>query len=663
MTSRPVEYKVGSPVEPRSYDHVAVRPLGGGSVRLEGGFWGERQELNRDVTIPHGTEMLEQWGSLDNLRAAAAGADQGYRLPLFMDSDVYKVLEAIAWERQHGPVRAQERFFAETVGLLAAAQQPDGYLNSHVQVAQSGKRFADPAMGHELYCAGHMFQAAVAESRSGEPLAGPVSLGDVAGRFAGYLLAALPAMPAYLDGHAEVEMALVELYRDKGDEAYLALAEDLIARRGKARLNYPGGFHPDYFQDDIPVTDAKAIRGHAVRALYLLSGVTDAYIETGRRELLVSCLAQWDDMVGGKAYLTGGLGSRHEGEAFGERFELPSDRAYCETCAAIASIMWNWRMTLATGDGRYADLLERTLYNGFLSGWGLDGKTFFYVNPLRGGYGTTRQGWYRVACCPPNLMRLIASLEHYVATRTPDGLQIHQFMAATVEAELGGGCLRGNLLTEYPHKGLVSFLVLEAPDGPVEISFRVPSWSPEAVLAVNGSTLDGAGATGITSHGYLRARGTWQPGDEISIELAMGPRVVRPDARIDSLRGCFALERGPFVYCFESFGGGAQAGPSTRALDGVYGVPGEGVSELPDKILAEDIVGLVVPAGERQPYLARGWPYLQAGDGNGDGDGNGKGEGRMGVAPLKAVPYYTWCNRGPSEMRVWLPELGAAATE
>ncbi|HMK97842.1 MAG TPA: beta-L-arabinofuranosidase domain-containing protein, partial [Acidimicrobiales bacterium] len=330
MSTKTLRYRTGSPVEPRSYDHLARRPLEGGATRLEGGFWGKRQELAREVTIPHGMDMLEEWGCLDNLRTAAGRGNKEYRLPLFMDSDLYKVLEAISWERQHGRVKAQERFFAEAVGLLGAAQEVDGYINSYVQVVQAGKRFADPAMGHELYCAGHLFQAAVAEARSGVPRSGRRSLSDVADRFARYLLTALPAMPTYIDGHPEVEMALVELYREQGHHPYLALAEEIIARRGRASLRFPG-FHADYFQDDVAVVDAKEVRGHAVRALYLLSGVTDAYMETGRRELLEPCLAQWEDMVGGKTYLTGGLGSRHEGEAFGERFELPSDRAYCET--------------------------------------------------------------------------------------------------------------------------------------------------------------------------------------------------------------------------------------------------------------------------------------------------------------------------------------------
>jgi len=638
--------RLGGPVEPRLSDHLALRPLRGGELRLDGGFWGERQLRNREVTIPHGIEMLSEWGPLDNLRAAARRGDKEYQLPLFMDSDVYKLVEAIAWERQHGLVQEQEHFFAEVVGLLSRAQEPDGYINSYVQVVQAGKRFSDPAMGHELYCAGHLFQAVVAEARSG-PAPGGRTLAEVADRFAGYLLATVPGMPNYLDGHAEIEMALVELYRLRGQGPLLALAEDLIGRRGRSNLNW-GSFHPDYFQDDIPVVGAKVVRGHAVRALYLMSGVTDAYLETGRHDLLEACLAQWDDMVSGKAYLTGGLGSRHEGEAFGESYELPSDRAYCETCAAIASIMWNWRMTLATGEARFAELLERTLYNAFLAGWGLDGKSFFYVNPLQSRGDTSRQRWYRCACCPPNLMRLLASLEHYVATSTLDGLQLHQFMPASIDAELAGERLRARVETKYPYEGSVVVVVEEASGANMEIAFRLPSWSQQPVFAVNGISQSAE----VGPDGYLRARRAWRRGDEVSLELHMPPRVVRPDGRIDALRGCFALERGPFVYCFEGTGQDTTAHDGGTSLDGLYGAPGDGLSELALRVASEDTVGLVVPARKAQRSSGTGWPYK---------DGAASGAYESPKVDLTAIPYYAWCNRGPTEMRVWLPELRAPA--
>ena len=247
---------------------------------------------------------------------------------------------------------------------------------------------------------------------------------------------------------------MAEMYRLTGSEPLLQMAAELLGRRGHSSLSF-GSFGPEYFQDDVEVAKAEAVRGHAVRALYLLSGAADVYMETGRPELLGSSLSQWADMVSTKTYLTGGVGSRHKDEAFGDRFELPPDRAYCETCAAIASIMWNWRMCLITGEARFAELVERTLYNGFLSGWGLDGRCFFYVNPLQSRGGKARQPWYYCACCPPNLMRLVASLEHYVASHSGSGLQLHQFVPAAIGQHFDERLASGDCGDALPTRGMV----------------------------------------------------------------------------------------------------------------------------------------------------------------------------------------------------------------
>lgn len=645
---------LGGPVQPGLARVIRLQPLEGGALKLHGGFWGQRQALNREVTIPHGMEMLEEWGSLDNLRTAAGLASKEYQLPLFMDSDVYKVLEAIAWERQHEPVEAQERFYADAAALLAAAQEPDGYINSYVQVVQAGKRFADPAMGHELYCAGHLFQAAVAEVRSGGPPAAVAAVGQVADRFATYLLEAVPRMPTFVNGHPEVEMALVEMYRQQGRAPLLALADDLVGRRGQSRLSW-GSFHAEYFQDDVPVASAKGVRGHAVRALYLLSGVADVYAETGREDLLRSCMVQWDDMVSAKTYLTGGVGSRHEGEAFGEPYELPADRAYCETCAAVASIMWNWRMCLITGEARFAELLERTLYNGFLAGWGLDGKSFLYVNPLHSQGGVTRRPWYRCACCPPNVMRLVASLEHYVASRTADGVQLHQFMPAVISSAVAGGRLRARVQTGYPYDGSLLVGVQEAPPAPMDLAIRVPSWATGVAAEVNGASQPADPGP----DGYLHLSRNWQAGDEVSVSFPLSARVVRPDARIDAVRGCFALERGPLVYCFESAAGRPEVMGRPEAvptaplpLQELEGAPRRGVTERRAQVSKEVVVQLTVQATKSRRATERGcWPYT------GDLPGE-RGEARE--VALAAIPYYSWCNQGISEMRVWLPELAGS---
>ena len=633
------------PVGARSGEHQALRPLGTGGVRLDAGFWGERQQLNREVTIPHGMQMLEEHGNLDNLRMAAGKLEGGYHQPRFMDSDVYKLLEAIAWERQHGLVAQQERFLEQTAALMAAAQLPDGYLNSYFQVVEPSMRFADPAMGHELYCAGHLFQAAVAEARSitaatdsNGPPPDRELIGPVADRFARYLLQAMPELPSFVPGHPEIEMALVEMYRLKGSAPLLELAVELIGRRGRSSLSF-GSFGPEYFQDDLEVAKAEGVRGHAVRALYLMSGAADAYMETGRKELLDSCLAQWADMVSAKTYLTGGVGSRHKDEAFGEPYELPPDRAYCETCAAIASIMWNWRMCLITGEARFAELMERTLYNGFLSGWGLDGRSFFYVNPLQSRGGVSRQPWYYCACCPPNVMRLVASLEHYVATHTADGFQLHQFTPALIRQRLAGGVLRAKEETSYPRDGWLLLRVEEAPPGATDIAIRAPSWARDPAVELNGV----AQAVEPGPDGYLHVRRRWEKGDELTVSFPIRPRVVWPNPRIDAVRGCAAIERGPLVYCFES----VEADGEPLDQVGILAARG-GLLERSVQVAGEPVTEILCPARRLAAKGEQAWPYYE--------DAPAEAGGSREVM-LLAIPYYAWCNRGPSQMRVWVPEL------
>jgi hypothetical protein len=657
-------------VVPGQAARAVLRPLRDG-VRLDGGFWGGYQRLNAEVTIPHGIEMLEETGSLQNLRVAAGLAADEYAMPLFRDSDVYKVLEAIAWQRQVDGDESRERFFADAAGLLAAAQRPDGYLNSYVQVVEGGKRFANPAMGHELYCAGHLMQAAVADLRTGGD---PGGLAAVAGRFAGLLAELLPGpLAGFVPGHPEIEMALVEFARATGQPGLTGTAADLIARRGRSTLHWPesgrpsgqarapgrthyqDSYDPAYFCDDVPFEESDQVRGHAVRALYLLSGATDVYTETGRPGLLRAALAQWDDMMAGKAYLTGGTGSRHKRESFGDRYELPPDRAYCETCAAIASVMWNWRMLLATGEARFAALAERTLYNGFLAGLGLDGATFFYVNPLQARSPVRRQPWYQCACCPPNVMRMLASIGHYAATSTDDGVQIHQFMAGRLRASLpGAGDVELEMTTGYPYQGAIAVRLLVAPDGPADVAVRVPDWAAGAEVTLNGH---GHGAE-LGDDQYLHVRRAWTAGDELTVSFPLAPRTVRPSPLIDAVRGCVAFERGPLVYCFEEAGlpGSAADGPAGSGADRLTGasVPaGARAAEAPGlRVGGHEVTGLTVP-GTAGPAREAGWPY---GGGPVAGAGAGTGSGEAAGTVLTAIPYYAWANREPGGMRVWIPE-------
>src|SRR6201995_5924559 len=334
-----------------------------------------------------------------------------------------------------------------------------------------------------MYCAGHLIQAAVAMRRTAghDELAG--RLLTVAERVADQLVATFAGQERGLDGHPEIETALAELYRETGERAYLDLATQFVDQRGHG-LAGDSGRGRRYLQDFVPVRQAVTEEGHAVRALYLEAGVTDVATETGDEDLLAASIRRWEDMVATKTYLTGGNGSRHSDEAFGDRFELPPDRAYNETCAAIASFQWSWRLLLATGDARYADLMERLLYNAFGASISTDGRRFFYVNPLQRRFdhhegddpGRRHEG-FSWACGPPNIMRLLASLQFYLASTADDTLFLHQYTGSTVEAPIGGGTLRLTVAAELPWSGQVTIRVDEAPAGPAGPALRTPSLS------------------------------------------------------------------------------------------------------------------------------------------------------------------------------------------
>ncbi len=443
------------------------------------GVWARRQAVNHDAALPHGYRMLEAAGNLENLRIAAGRSAARYRGPVFMDSDVYKWLEAAGWELGRAPSEWLRSTAEATIDLVAAAQGADGYINSFYTVAEPGKRWTDFAHGHELYCAGHLIQAAVAFRRA----TGDDRLLTIAQRFADYLHSLFgPGRKVATPGHPEIEMALVELYRETGERRHLDLAAFFLEHRGHGWLG-PGRYNSSAsFQDRVPVREATTVEGHAVRALYLTTGATDLYLETGEAALLTALNRQWHDLVTAKLYITGGVGGRHLSEAFGQPYELPNDLAYCETCGALASVMWSWRMLLATGESRFGDLIERTLYNAVLSGVSLGGDRYFYVNPLanngepehlsRGG--CIRKDWHLVACCPPNVMRQVATFGHYIATRDGAGLQIHQYASARITADLGTGpAMVVRIETAYPWEGRVRFSVEQGPTTSRALSFRV----------------------------------------------------------------------------------------------------------------------------------------------------------------------------------------------
>jgi uncharacterized protein len=392
------------PVNTQISPHAALGTLPLGAARLTGGPLHMRQRTNAATSLPFGMEQLEVHGNFHDLKLAAGQTTGEFKGPVFIDSDLYKWLEAVAWQLEHGGQPDIRCMYDQTARLLADAQAEDGYLNSCFQVKRPADRFTDLAEAHELYCFGHLAQAAVAASRA----AGDHALLDVATRFGDLLCATFGTHGREgAPGHPGPEMALVELFRHTGERRYLDLAKFFIDQRGRGYFKREWERnHPDrsfrearYLQDHKPVREADEVTGHAVRQLYLLSGVTDLYMETGETALLETGQRLWEDFVGRKMHLTGGAGALHQGEAFGPPYVLPSQTAYCETCAAIAVVFWAWRMLLATGEGRYADVMERALYNGVLAGIGLDGRSWFYVNPLAADEPRPRQQWFGCACC------------------------------------------------------------------------------------------------------------------------------------------------------------------------------------------------------------------------------------------------------------------------
>jgi DUF1680 family protein len=625
---------VGGPAIPTASAGAAHRPI----VRLQltGGLLHDWQRRNAAASMPLALSQLATAGNLDNLRLAIrAGAGGrpagdgegarvarplrlgpvdpipglGYRGPVFMDSDIYKTLEAIGWELANGPQPALSEFAVATIGLLAQAQQADGYLNSYVQ-ASGEPRYSRLSSSHEMYCAGHLIQAAIALHRG----TGDTSLLTIATRFADHLVREFAGRERSLDGHPIIETALAELYRETGTRAYLELARQFVDQRGHG-LAGDTGLGRRYLQDHVPVRESVTEVGHAVRALYLEAGVTDVAAETGDGELLRSATGRWADMVAAKTYLTGGNGSRHADEGFGDRFELPPDRAYNETCAAIASFHWAWRLLLATGDAKYADHMERVLYNGFAAAISAAGDRFFYVNPLqrredhfeKDDPGRRRE-WFSCACCPPNIMRLLASVQHYLATVADDTLYIQQYAAAW----LRGADLDIEMATDYPWSGAITLRVLAAPPASREVALRIPAWCSAARFTVNNSSERPV----VSPDGYLRLRRRWSRGDAVTLRLDMTPRWTYPDHRVDAVRGCAAIERGPLVYCFE------QAD---------HAVP-----------LDEMAVSAGSPLAEREVTIDGVGRTVQV---------SATGRGVTAIA----IPYFQWDNRGPGAMRVWMP--------
>lgn len=610
----------------------ALHPLGLREVQITGGFWGDLQRVNSEAVIDHCLTWMERIGWTSNFDRAA-GTAQGERAGVeFVDSEIYKLLEAMAWElgRRPDPVLAER--FDGIVARVGAAQDPDGYL--HTSFGREGQpaRYSNLRWGHELYCHGHLLQAAVARLRTGFD----DELPAIARRLVDHLWVEFgPEGRDAICGHPEIETALAEFGRATGDPRCLELARLFVERRGHGTLGSTLFQGSDYFLDDVPVRSAEVLRGHAVRATYFAAGALDVADGTDDTGLAEAVEAQYLRTIRRRAYLTGGVGSHHMNEAFGEDYELPADRAYAETCAAIGSVMVAWRLLLRTGDTQYADQIERTLFNAVLVSPRHDGRAFYYSNTLHQRVRThagsddalneraeasMRAPWFEVSCCPTNVARTLASVGGYVATTDGRGVQLQQFFEGEIRVQLEAGELAVRVQTAYPREGVVRVTVIEAPDAPVSIGLRVPSWA-------TGATVTEGATTTPVSPGLATVERAFTPGDEIVLTLPLTPRLTAGHPRVDAVRGQLAVERGPLVLALEDV-------------------------DLPDGIDVEHVDLDATAALTTTDDGAEVTLIVRRDDDLGV---------PTDVAPerirARLRPYADWANRGPSTMRVWIPTI------
>lgn len=628
--------------------YAKLRPVPVRAVEMQEGFWSKRRVTNVESSIPSMHDELVAHGRMDNFLRLEGKSNAPQRGPVYSDSDIYKWMEAIGFVLQSGDRPALHATTVEMVRDVVGAQEPSGYLNTYYQGDRKALRmqYDVQTTGHELYDIGHLLQGGIALYRAN----GDRTLLDAGIRFIdGYLLPGFgpaPNQKGIVAGHPEIEMALVELYRTTGERKYVDLAGYIL--QGDPRIP----LRPQqivYMFCGIPFTSRTKLEGHAVRAMYACCGATDYYLETGDPAYWKTLNTLWEDLSRHQLYVTGGVGARETGEAFGDPYELPNARAYGESCAAIGMMMWNWRMLAATGEARFTDVMERALYNGINSGMSLDGRTYCYRNPLafdpKGDSadrhtpdGKIRNPWYDTTCCPPNLERTFASLPGYFYSTSDDGVYVHLYDNSTMNWRLkDGSALRIQQATNYPWEGTVKITVNPSAAREFALHVRIPGWSMRNTVLVNDS------AVGDVKPGtYLSIKRLWKAGDTVELSFDMTTRLLKANPAVNEDRGRVAFQRGPVVFCMEGLDQSDMTAGNmvgfTAKLDGESGAKYD--PDLLGGVMVLEHKGAVVRSALDTGLYFAADTHEQLSE---------------APATLRLIPYYAWANRAPSPMQVWIP--------
>ncbi|WP_139904795.1 glycoside hydrolase family 127 protein [Clostridium thermarum] len=636
------------------------------NVNIDDRFWSGYQKLVREVVIPYQWEALNDnipdaapSHAIKNFRIAAKEEDGEFGGMVFQDSDVAKWLEAVGYSLAINPDPDLEALADKTIDLIEKAQLPDGYLNTFFTIKAPEKRWTNLQECHELYCAGHMMEAAVAYYCG----TGKKKLLNIMCRFANHIDSVFGTEPGKLrgyDGHQEIELALIKLYKATGEEKYLKLAKYFIDERGqephffqqewekRGRISHWSGRVSDkpnesYHQSHKPVREQTEAIGHAVREVYMLTGMADVAAETGDTDLLEACRRLWDDIVNRQMYITGGVGSTSHGEAFSFDYDLPNDTIYAETCASIGLIFFAQRMLQLEAKATYADVMERALYNTLLGSMSKDGRHFFYVNPLevwpeaseknpsRAHVKPVRQKWFGCACCPPNVARLLTSLGEYIYTYNNDTIYTHLYIGGDATIQMGKEEINLTMETDYPWKGNIKIKLSMENEKAFNLALRIPGWCNNAEVIINGDVLD---LTSKISNGYAVISNTWKDGDSIEFNLEITPEFIQANPKVRADAGKVAIQRGPLVYCLEETDNGGNL--NALSIDTYAGLK----EEYDENLLG----GAVIIKAKGSRLDETGW--------NNDLYRPFK-EGSKQVE-LKAIPYFLWGNRKPGEMIVWI---------